>query len=71
MYNTWERRLQVQDLMENYVATINTQTSTPSKPAPLVRSSGKDWEIIDQVTGKITLEPWRANTAIFPKTGKA
>ena len=56
--------------MENHEATINTPPSKPSKPAPIVRPAGEDWAVIDQVTGKLTLQPGRANSVIFPETGK-
>ena len=70
-YNTRAMRLQGQDLMANHVATINTPPYTPRKPAPLMRPAGEDWEFTDQVTGKLTLQPGRANAVICPETGKA
>ena len=56
-YNTRERRLQGQYLMENHVTTTKNPTYIPSNPAPLVHPVGEDWSIIDQVTGNINLEP--------------
>ena len=70
-YNTRARNIQGQDLMANHVETITTPTDTPSKPAPLMRPAGEDWAVIDQVTGKLTLEPGIANAVIYPKTGKS
>ena len=71
MYNTWERRLQGQELMENHVATIKTPTYLPRNPAPLVHPAGEYWVVIDQETGKLTLELGRENAVICPETGNA
>ena len=70
-YNTRARRLQVQDLMVNHVATINTPPSKPINIAHLVRTAGDDWVLIGQVTGNLKLQPGRDNAFICPKTGKS
>ena len=54
-YNTQARRIQEQELMANYVTTINNITSTPINPAPLVRPAGEEWAVINQVTSELTL----------------
>ena len=57
--------------MVNYMKKINIPTSEPSKPEPLMHPEGEDWEVIDQVTGNLPLQPGRANAVICPDTGNA
>ena len=43
MFNTRSRQLQVKDLMDNHVTTINSPTPTPLNIAPIMRPSGEYW----------------------------
>ena len=67
-YNTRGRCLQGQELMSNHVATIYTPPYKPIKPTPLVRPEEDYWKYINQLTGKLILQPGRSYAVIFHET---